>query len=81
MSENMEEMKRCLASKAIRVTLPNACGPKINRFSQESHEGSGCEKKRYNNVDADSDADSAADSDGDGVGDGGGSSPLIFVHQ
>ena len=81
MSENMEEMKRCLASKAIRVTLPNACGPKINRFSQESLEGSGCERKRYNNVGADSHAGSSADSDGAGVGGGDGSSPLIFVHQ
>ena len=72
----MEEMKRCLTSKAIRVTLPNACGHKINRDSKESLEGSGCEAKRYNNIDADSDADSAADSDGVGGGDGGGDGVL-----
>ena len=58
----MEEMKRCLTSKGIRVTLPNACGQKIKRGVKECLEGSGCEAKRYNNIDA--------DSDGDGVGDG-----------
>ena len=60
---NMEEMKRCLTLKPIRVTLPNDCGHKSNRDSKECLEGSGCEAKRYINIDADSDADS----DGEGV--------------
>ena len=58
---NMEEMKRCLTSKPIRVTLPNVCGHKSNRDSKECLEGSGCEAKRYINIDADSDADSDGD--------------------
>ena len=43
---NMEEMKRCLTSKPIRVTLPNVCGHKSNRDSKECFGGSGCEAKR-----------------------------------
>ena len=84
MSENLEVMKRCLAHQSIRVTTPSGCGRPHNRFSQDNLEGSGCEKRRYNNVDADSDAaDSGGDGDADSGGDGGGggSSPLIFVHQ
>ena len=44
-------LKRCLAASSIRVTLPATCGRPVNRFSLENLDGSGCEKRRYNNVD------------------------------
>ena len=49
-------------------------GSRARMDSRTGLEGSGCEAKRYNNIDADSDADS----DGDGVGGGDGGSDGVL---
>ena len=58
------------------VRLLGACKPgsRARMDSRTGLEGSGCEAKRYNNIDADSDADS----DGDGVGGGDGGSDGVL---